>query len=56
MSTDASDLDLALVPQDGRKMGYGGLHGIPMVATSPVRHDSPLGINPVEIQARRSTS
>ena len=32
-------------------MGYGGLHGIPMVATSPVRHDSPLGMNPVEIQS-----
>merc|ERR1719445_82564 len=24
-------------------MGYGAMHGIPMVATSPVRHDSPVG-------------
>ena len=29
--------------QDGRKLGYGPMHGIPMVATSPVRHDSPVG-------------
>ncbi len=31
--------------QDGRKLGYGAMHGIPMVATSPVRHgvDSPHG-------------
>ena len=41
----------AFSQQDGRKLGYGGLHGIPMVATSPVRHDSPLGMNPVEIQS-----
>ena len=27
------------------------MHGIPMVATSPVRHESPVGMNPaVEIQ------
>ena len=32
-------------------MGYGALHGIPMVATSPVRHESPVGMNPVEIQS-----
>ena len=25
------------------------MHGIPMVATSPVRHESPVGMNPVEI-------
>ena len=37
--------------QDGRKMGYGAMHGIPMVATSPVRHDSPVGMNPIEIQS-----
>lgn len=34
---------------DGR--GYGAMHGIPMVATSPVRHESPVGINPVEIHS-----
>lgn len=27
------------------------MHGIPMVATSPVRHESPVGMNPVEIQS-----
>ena len=32
-------------------MGYGAMHGIPMVATSPVRHESPVGMNPVEIQS-----
>ena len=32
-------------------MGYGPMHGIPMVATSPVRHDSPVGMNPIEIQS-----
>ncbi|CAB4069619.1 ISL1 [Lepeophtheirus salmonis] len=36
---------------DGRKLGYGNMHGIPMVATSPVRHDSPVGMNPVEISS-----
>lgn len=36
---------------DGRKLGYGSMHGIPMVATSPVRHESPVGMNPVEIQS-----
>ena len=37
--------------QDGRKLGYGGMNGIPMVATSPVRHhDSPV-MNPVEIHS-----
>ena len=37
--------------QDGRKLGYGAMHGIPMVASSPVRHESPVGLNPVEIQS-----
>ena len=37
--------------QDGRKLGYGAMHGIPMVATSPVRHESPVGMNPVEIHS-----
>ena len=37
--------------QDGRKLGYGAMNGIPMVATSPVRHhDSPV-MNPVEIHS-----
>jgi len=36
---------------DGRKLGYGAMHGIPMVATSPVRHESPVGMNPVEIHS-----
>jgi len=37
--------------KDGRKLGYGSISGIPMVASSPVRHESPLGANPVEIQS-----
>lgn len=37
--------------QDGRKLGYGAMQGIPMVASSPVRHDSPLGVHPLEVQA-----
>lgn len=37
--------------QDGRKLGYGGMQGIPMVASSPVRHESPLGLNPIEVHS-----
>ncbi|KAK9873915.1 hypothetical protein WA026_002267 [Henosepilachna vigintioctopunctata] len=37
--------------KDGRKLGYGAMQGIPMVASSPVRHDSPLGVHPLEVQA-----
>ncbi|KAJ3648443.1 hypothetical protein Zmor_020247 [Zophobas morio] len=37
--------------QDGRKLGYGAMQGIPMVASSPVRHDSPIGVLPLEVQA-----
>nr|CAD7459519.1 unnamed protein product [Timema tahoe] len=36
---------------DGRKLGYGNMQGIPMVASSPVRHESPLGMNPIEVQS-----
>jgi len=32
-------------------MGYGSMQGIPMVASSPVRHDSPLGMNHIEVQS-----
>lgn len=27
------------------------MQGIPMVASSPVRHDSPLGMHPLDVQA-----
>lgn len=37
--------------QEGRKMGYGSMQGIPMVASSPVRHESPIGISPIEVQS-----
>lgn len=30
-------------------MGYGSMQGIPMVASSPVRHDSPIGMNALEV-------
>ncbi|KAL6954445.1 Insulin protein enhancer protein isl-1 [Sarracenia purpurea var. burkii] len=32
-------------------MGYGSMQGIPMVASSPVRHESPIGISPIEVQS-----
>lgn len=41
----------ALLLQDGRKLGFGGMHGIPMVASSPVRHESSIGMTPLEVQA-----
>ncbi|XP_014215017.1 insulin gene enhancer protein ISL-1 [Copidosoma floridanum] len=37
--------------KDGRKLGFPGMHGIPMVASSPVRHESPIGMTPLEVQA-----
>ncbi|XP_037025370.1 insulin gene enhancer protein ISL-1 isoform X7 [Bradysia coprophila] len=37
--------------KDGRKLGYGGMQGIPMVASSPVRHDSPLNMHGLEVTA-----
>ena len=32
-------------------MGYGAMSGIPMVASSPVRHDSPLNMHGLEVTA-----
>lgn len=37
--------------KDGRKLGYGAMQGIPMVASSPVRHDSPLNLHGLEVTA-----
>ncbi|XP_043279858.1 insulin gene enhancer protein ISL-1 isoform X2 [Venturia canescens] len=37
--------------KDGRKLSFGGMHGIPMVASSPVRHESPISMTPLEVQA-----
>lgn len=37
--------------QDGRKLGYGAMQGVPMVASSPVRHDSPLNMHGLEVTA-----
>ncbi|XP_065334282.1 insulin gene enhancer protein ISL-1 isoform X1 [Cloeon dipterum] len=37
--------------KDGRKLGYGSMQGVPMIASSPVRHESPLGMNPIEVQS-----
>ncbi|XP_055600990.1 insulin gene enhancer protein isl-1 isoform X1 [Uranotaenia lowii] len=34
--------------KEGRKLGY-GMQGIPMVASSPVRHDSPLNLHGLEV-------
>ncbi|CAB3378207.1 Hypothetical predicted protein [Cloeon dipterum] len=33
------------------KLGYGSMQGVPMIASSPVRHESPLGMNPIEVQS-----
>jgi hypothetical protein len=30
-------------------MGYGSIQGIPMIASSPVRHDSPLNLHGLEV-------
>lgn len=35
--------------KDGRKLGYGAIQGIPMIASSPVRHDSPLNLHGLEV-------
>ncbi|CRL00813.1 CLUMA_CG014064, isoform A [Clunio marinus] len=35
--------------KEGRKIGYGGMQGVPMIATSPVRHDSPLNLHGLEV-------
>lgn len=32
-------------------MGYGAMQGIPMVASSPVRHDSPLNLHGLEVSS-----
>ncbi|XP_077296399.1 LIM1_Isl and LIM2_Isl domain-containing protein tup isoform X2 [Arctopsyche grandis] len=37
--------------KEGRKLGYGGMQGVALVAGSPVRHDSPLGLAPLEVTA-----
>jgi len=38
------------VLQEGRKLGYGAMQGIPMIASSPVRHDSPLNLQGLDVQ------
>jgi insulin gene enhancer protein ISL-1 len=30
-------------------MGYGGMPGVPLIASSPVRHDSPLNLHGHEV-------
>ncbi|KAK2721173.1 insulin gene enhancer protein ISL-1-like [Artemia franciscana] len=37
--------------KEGRKLGFTSLSGVPLVATSPVRHGSPLDINPIEVHS-----
>ncbi|GBL95123.1 Insulin gene enhancer protein ISL-1 [Araneus ventricosus] len=36
--------------KDGRQLTLGSMRGVPMVATSPVRHESPIQMNPIEVQ------
>ncbi|XP_068145709.1 insulin gene enhancer protein isl-1 [Drosophila tropicalis] len=36
--------------KEGRKLGYGAMQGIPMIASSPVRHDSPLNLQGLDVQ------
>ncbi|XP_022237790.1 insulin gene enhancer protein ISL-1-like isoform X2 [Limulus polyphemus] len=35
---------------EGRQVSLGTMRGVPMVASSPVRHESPLQVNPIEVQ------
>ena len=30
-------------------MGYGSMQGVPMIASSPVRHDSPLNLHGLDV-------
>ncbi|XP_073825152.1 insulin gene enhancer protein isl-1-like isoform X2 [Musca autumnalis] len=36
--------------KEGHKLGYGAMQGIPMIASSPVRHDSPLNMQGIDVQ------
>ncbi|XP_023217649.1 insulin gene enhancer protein ISL-1 isoform X3 [Centruroides vittatus] len=36
--------------KDGRQLTLGSMRGVPMVASSPVRHESPIQLNPIEVQ------
>ncbi|XP_022237113.1 insulin gene enhancer protein ISL-1-like isoform X2 [Limulus polyphemus] len=36
--------------KEGRQVSLGTMRGVPMVASSPVRHESPLQVNPIEVQ------
>ncbi|GAB6032470.1 Insulin protein enhancer protein isl-1 [Chamberlinius hualienensis] len=38
--------------KDGRRLpGLAAMHGVPMIASSPVRHESPLHVNAVDVQS-----
>lgn len=40
--------------QEVRKLGYGAMHGIPMMASSPMRHDVTnvvVGHNPLDVHS-----
>ena len=45
-----SNIDVVSSFQNGGRL-HGPLQGVPMVATSPVRHESPMQANPVEVQS-----
>ncbi|XP_054160623.1 insulin gene enhancer protein isl-1-like isoform X2 [Oppia nitens] len=35
---------------DGRQLNLSSMRGVPLIATSPVRHESPIQVNPLEVQ------
>ncbi|CAG2103788.1 unnamed protein product [Medioppia subpectinata] len=36
--------------KDGRQLNLSSMRGVPLIATSPVRHESPIQVNPLEVQ------
>jgi insulin gene enhancer protein ISL-1 len=36
--------------KDGRQLNLASMRGVPLIATSPVRHESPIQVNPLEVQ------
>lgn len=37
--------------QDGRQLNIGQMRGVPLIATSPVRHESPVQMNPLDVHS-----
>ncbi|KAI2808251.1 Insulin protein enhancer protein isl-1 [Blomia tropicalis] len=37
--------------KDGRQLNIGQMRGVPLIATSPVRHESPVQMNPLDVHS-----